>query len=427
MTYPRHLAGPLREALADTPVVFLNGARQTGKTTLAKMLAGGAPGRYLTLDDGHTLAAAADPAGFIAGLSAEPGTVVLDEVQLAPKLLPAIKAAVDRDRRPGRFLLTGSADVLLLPGVSESLAGRMEILTLQPLSQGEIAGRRETLVDALFAGSFRPGTRSGGHAGGKPPRRAGGAPDRAELAERVTRGGYPEAVARARETRRAAWFDAYVRAIIQRDIRALSGIEGLALLPRLLALLAVRAGGLLNLAELSRALGIPHTTLQRYLALLELTFIFQPLSAWSANPGKRLVKAPKIHLSDTGLAARLAGVSTRLMLSDPARAGGLLEGFVLGELRKQAAWSKTLPRFHHFRTAAGREVDIVLEDHAGRVVGVEVKAAATLQPRDFDGLKALAQAAGKHWLRGIILHAGTEPLPFAADLHALPINALWDF
>jgi predicted AAA+ superfamily ATPase len=402
----RHITPSLLEALSDTPVVFLNGARQTGKSFLARWLAATAhPARYLTLDEVAVLAAAqSDPTGFIAGLD---GPVVLDEVQRVPKLFLAIKAQVDRDRRPGRFLLTGSADVLLLPELADSLAGRMEVLTLHPLSQGEIEGRPEGFIGAVFAAQL-PGLTAGSESG-------------PALCDRIRIGGYPEMQTRTLPRRRAAWFSSYLNTILSRDLRDLARIEGLAALPRLLSLLAARATSLLNFAELSRTAGLPQTTLKRYLSLLETAFLVSYLPAWSSNLGKRLVKAPKLMLNDTGLLVHLLGMD----LSPGPQLGPVLENFVAAELRKQAAWSSPPVRLFHFRTQTGREVDLVLEDRAGRVVGIEVKATATPGAEDFKGLRALAEELGERFHRGIVLYTGAEDIPFGADLCALPVESVW--
>lgn len=408
----RHLVGPLTSALRDRPVVLLGGARQTGKTTLARQLAAGPRRmRYLTFDDGAVLAAAhSDPAGFVAELD---GPVVLDEVQRVPELFVAIKAAVDRSRKPGRFLLTGSANVLLLPRLSESLAGRMELQTLRGLSQGEFEGAREGFIDAVFARTLSDLA---------PSRQAQPVRD---LARRVVRGGYPEPALKRSPARRAAWFRDYVTTILQRDVRELANIEGLTALPHLLAILAARTAGLLNLADISRLSGLTQTTLKRYFVLLEATFLVELLPAWHVHVEKRLVKSPKLFVADSGLAAHLVDLDAAHLLRDRTRLGPLLETFVVGELHKQAAWSRTRVRLHHFRTQAGQEVDVVLEDARGRVVGVEVKAAASLSSSDFNGLRALREAAGERFVRGVVLYGGTEAVPFGRDLHALPVEALW--
>jgi predicted AAA+ superfamily ATPase len=407
----RHISGRVLAALNDTPVVLLHGARQTGKSTLVQWLANTKhPARYLTLDDLGVLSAArGDPAGFLAGTE---GPLVLDEVQRAPELFLAIKLAVDRQRRPGRFLLTGSADVMLLPQLAESLAGRMEILTLWPFSQGEINGVQEAFVDAVFSealptfGSIRVDLH----------RRS------AELWSRVTRGGYPEIIGRMSEPRRRAWFDSYIATILQRDVQSLANIEGLTLLPRLLSLLAARAGSLLNASELSRTSAIPLTTLKRYLALFETTFLVRSMPAWSSNLAKRLVKAPKLYLSDSGLLAHLRGVTSD---APPEARGPVLENFVVMEICKQIGWSGRQPAMFHFRTQTGQEVDIALEERAGQVVGIEIKASQTVSSRDFQGLRVMSEMLGDRFVRGIVLYTGPETIPFGQNLHAVPLEALW--
>jgi predicted AAA+ superfamily ATPase len=405
----RNLAPALQEALSDRPVVLLNGARQVGKSTLAQSVADGERAQYLTLDDATVLAAASsDPGGFVAGLG---GPVILDEVQRAPGLFPAIKLAVDRDRRPGRFLLTGSADVFLLPSVSESLAGRMEILTLLPLSQGELEGMREGFVDALFAPAL--------------PSQAIPAIDRADLFHRVIVGGFPELIGKVSAARRRAWHRSYVTTILQRDIRDLTNIDDISALPRLLSLLAARATTLLNYSELSRSAGIPATTLKRYFLLLEATFLVQTLPAWSANLSKRLVKSPKILLADTGLLSALLGIEGERLEEEPRLTGPLLESFVLTEIRKQIAWSQAQPQMFHYRTQTGQEIDLLLEDDRGRVAGIEVKAAATVQEKDVRVLLELSVALGRKFTRGVVLYTGDRVVPFSEKIFAVPVQALW--
>jgi len=403
----RHITPFLRESLSDSPVTLLIGARQVGKSTLAQALVReGLLGSYLTLDDGATLAAAtSDPDGFVAGLD---GAIAIDEVQRAPALLPAIKASVDRDRVPGRFLLTGSANVLLLPRVSESLAGRMETHVLWPLSQGEIEGHASTFVERLFGGLVRPGR----------------SPGSSDLLERITRGGFPPAVARAGR-RRDAWLGAYVDAVVHREVRDIANVDRLTELPRLVALLAARTANLLNTAEISRSAGIPQTTLQRYLALLEHVFLVVRVPAWHASLGKRLVRSPKLHLVDSGLAAHAVGASVGRLERDPTPLGPLLESFVGMELVKQASWSDRSPRVHHFRTHAGREVDFVLEDRTGIVAGIEVKASGTVTASDFAGLRLLEEALGERFIRGVVLYRGRTVVPFGERLAAWPVESLW--
>lgn len=408
----RNVSPQLRAALADTPVVLLNGARQTGKSTLARALAPdafpGGPAEYRTLDDATVLAAATeDPDGYVRGLS---GPVVLDEVQRSPDLFRAVKAEVDRDRRPGRFLLTGSADVMLLPVASESLAGRMEVVTLWPLSQGEVEGRDERFVDAVFADALPPTP----------------AADGGSVWTRLVRGGYPEAAERDDPERRERWFESYVTTILQRDVRDLARIEGLSEMPRLLALVAARTATLLNAAELSRSSGLPASTLKRYLTLLQATFLVRELPAWSTNRSKRLVKSPKLLVVDSGLAAHLTGFEAP---GDGAvdLPGFLLETFVVGELAKQAGWNRRRVSLHHYRTQRGREVDVVLEDRAGRVVGVEVKASGSVSGRDFRGLESLRDERPGGFQRGVVLYTGSEVVPFGDGLVAVPMSALWEW
>jgi len=405
----RNIEKNLHAALRDTPVVLLNGARQTGKSTLALKLAKSMSAAYITLDDAATLSAATfDPVGFIRNLQK---TTIIDEVQKAPSLFPAIKVAVDSDRRPGRFLLTGSANVLTLPKISESLAGRMEVITLWPFSQGELHDREENFIGKIFLKKL--------------PSFPKASFDDCDLIPNLMVGGYPEVIQRKTLKRRNAWYASYITTLLQRDVRDLSHIEGLTDMPRLLTLLAGRTGGLLNMSELSRSSGIPNTTLKRYLTLLETTYLLQPLPPWSRNLGKRLIKSPKICLVDSGMAAYLTGQTLERLEQDRGFLGQLLEMFVVNELRKQTTWSDNPASLFHFRTTTGREVDIVLEDMQGRVVGIEVKASGVVQKKDYAGLDALAETCGKKFLRGIVLYGGDHVLPFGERYHALPISALW--
>ena len=394
--------------MTDTPVVLLNGARQTGKTTLAQALAAGSGAQYFTFDDLATLAlAAGDPSGFIRNLT---GPVVLDEIQKAPNLFSAIKLAVDKDRQPGRFLLTGSANVLTLPRLSESLAGRMEVIPLYPFSAGELAGAAEGFLARLFAGTIATSKRAS----------AGG-----DMAARLTRGGYPEATQREAEDRRGAWFASYISTILQRDVRDLARVDALHTLPNLLKLLAARASGLLNLADVGRDAGLPHTTLTRYLALLETVFLVHRLPAWSHNLGQRLVKAPKLHLVDSGLACHLLGADARRLSEDRPLMGRLLESYVVGELRKQVSWADSRTALYFFRTATGLEVDVVLEQPDGSVAGIEVKASASVGASDFAALKTLRNQLGQLFRAGVVLYLGDQVVPFGDKLWLVPLPALW--
>lgn len=394
-------------SLADTPITMVIGPRQSGKSTLVQAAVERVEdSRYVSLDRGLNLAAAReDPAAFV---SRSARTLAIDEVQRVPDLLLEIKASVDEDRRPGRFLLTGSADVLALPRVAETLAGRMEVLRLWPLSQGEIEGRRETFLDSLLRGDIET--------------LAASAPsvDREELSTRIAAGGFPEAVARDGE-RRSRWFDSYLDTMLQREVRELANVAGLSELPRLMFLLAARATGLLNYADIARGLGLPQTTLKRYIALLESAFLVLAVPAWFRNIGKRLVKSPKLILTDTGLLAHLLGGGAAFERSF----GAALENFVLMELVKQASFHRDRPALFHYRTAEGREVDAVIERRGGPVCAVEVKAASTLASRDTAGLRGLAEALGDEFGTGVILHAGSEAVRLAPKIWALPLSALW--
>ena len=408
----RNISDSLLATLSDTPAVFLQGPRQSGKSTLVQGIAESVhPAPYLTLDDAAVLGAAkADAQGFIAGLS---GPVVIDEVQRVPELLPAIKKEIDKSREAGRFLLTGSADILLLPKISEYLAGRLEILTLWPLSQGEMAGRREGFVDRVFGDSI--------------PQTVAWDFDRKEIAGRLLNGGYPEVISRAKEDRQQAWFGSYVTTVLQRDVRDLANIEGLADMPRLLSLLAAGTSRVLSLSDISRSLSVPQSTLKRYLTLLEASFLVQRLPAWFRNVGKRIAKSPKSMLCDSGLAAYLAGVDQSRLSKDPQTYGQILENFVAMELLKQIGWSSTAPRMFHYRTHAQHEVDLVLEDRAGQVVGVEVKSSSSLKTGVAVGMEDLAESCGDRFVRGIILFLGESIVPFARNIHAVPLPALWSW
>ena len=408
----RHIVNRLVDALSDTPAVLVSGARQTGKSTLVQSPALAGQGRhYLTFDDPSIMVAAMrDPSGFVAGLETP---VTLDEVQQVPELFRVIKAAIDRKRQPGQFLLTGSANVMLLPKISESLAGRIEVLTLWPFSQGEILGAKETFVETLFSRKSVAWTGKANMI------------SRSDLLERLLVGGYPVAVARHSGARRDAWFESYVLTTLQRDIGDLANITDVTAVPRLLSVVAARAGGLLNFADLSRTVALPQTTLKRYFALLEATFLAQLLRPWSRNVGKRVIQAPKVYLNDSGLLAHLLGATAERAKTDGNLAGMLLENFAVMEVRKQTTWSEVRAEVFYWRTASGQEVDVVLEDRAGRIVGIEIKSASTLNGNDVRGLQALANTAGKTWVRGVVLYTGSEVVPFSSNIHAVPISRLW--
>ncbi len=407
--FPRLAEARLREALADTPVVLIHGPRQCGKTTLARLVGARSGHAYFTFDDSATLAAAqADPTGFVDDL---PERAIIDEVQRAPHLFSSLKRAVDRDRRPGRFLLTGSSNVLLLPRLSDSLAGRMEIVRLHPLAQAELRGGDSRFIERLFDGRFSTGVR---------PRLG------RDLAPLVAAGGYPAALARPAAHRRAAWYRDYVETLVQRDVRELARIASLDAIPRLLALIGAQTSRLLNVSDLAAPLALSRPTVRDYLTLLERIFLVEELPPWHGNRLSRLVKTPKVHLGDSGLACALLGLDAEALLADREALGQLLETFVVQELRRLASGVPGRVELLHYRDRDGAEVDVVLERGPRELAGVEVKAGATVTAADFRGLRKLQEAAGPRFKGGVVLYDGEATLPFGDRLHAVPLRCLWD-
>ena len=406
--YARLVETRIKTALSDTPVVAINGPRQSGKTTLTRSLMGDS-WRYLTLDDPTVLAAArSDPAGFVRGLD----RAVIDEIQRAPELMPALKQVIDNDRRPGRFLVTGSANVLTMPRAQESLAGRMEIITLLPLSQAELkAVSAPKFLSTIFEGQLPKTIQRGIVADA--------------LLQVVLAGGYPEVLTRADERRRMTWCRQYLDAIIQKDLADISTVEKPAAVRRLIDALALQVGQITNISELGGRLGLTSPTTATYLGLLEKLFIVRRLEAWHRNEMKRLIKAPKTHFHDTALAAACRNLTFEKLLADRTTLGPLLEGFVFTELLKLAAVMEVTPRFYHYRDKDQVEVDFVLENDAGAVVGIEVKAGATVIAGDFKGLKRLQAATGADFRLGVVLYDGDEVLPFGDRLWAAPVSTLW--
>ena len=406
--FPRYIRPRLLEALADTPAVLIHGPRQCGKTTLAQLIGEELGYRYFTFDDAAVLAAAReDPVGFVARL---PERSVLDEVQRAPALFASLKRAIDQERKAGRFILTGSANVLLVPQLSDSLAGRMEIVRLYPLAQCELAGKEPTFLDELLAGTLKLS-----HDG-----RLGAA-----LAERLLKGGSPEPQRRPTWRRRRDWYREYVETIVQRDIRELARISRLQAIPRLLKLAAGQSARLLNVSDLASPFQLSRPTIRDYLGLLEQIFLIDFLPPWHSNRIKRLVKTPKLHLGDTGLAGALLGLDVAQLNEDRGLLGQLLETFVYGELKRQASWHKTDLGFYHFRDKDGYEVDLVIQQDGRRFAGIEVKAASTVTERDFRGLRRFRDVVGKGFHAGVVLYDGEHVLPFGEGMHAVPLSALW--
>ena len=405
--YPRLIQARIQEALADTPVVLLAGPRQSGKTTLVRQMATALGLRYLTLDDATTLLSARqDATGLIRGLD----RVVIDEVQRAPQLLLAIKKSVDEDRRPGRFLLTGSANLMTLPTVADSLAGRMETLSLLPLSQSEIHGADANWVDAAFAGRLLKVT----------------VPILANaLAGAVLQGGFPEAISRTTPRRRNAWARQYIGALIARDVPDVAEIDKLDQLPLFLRCLAHVAGQMCNYTQLGGQVGLDSKTAARYGGVFEQMYMLQRVPVWATNQLNRAVKTPKLQFIDSGLLATLIDLHTTSGQQDRTQFGHVLETFVYSELLKHTTTAEGSYKLLYYRDFDRFEVDVVIENAAGRLVGVEVKAAASVNERDLRGLKKLASVAGPLFQMGVVLYDGTETLPLGDGLWAAPLSSLW--
>lgn len=408
--YPRFSETNLREALQDTPVVLIHGSRQCGKSTLAQFVGDDLGYRYISFDEDNQLQAAkADPMGFIQSL---PEKVILDEIQRTPELFLAIKANVDKNRKPGRFLLTGSANVLLLPQLADSLAGRMEIIQLRPLAQSEIASQPPGFLAQLFKADFGPALNQTSHI------QLG-----QTLAEIICSGGYPAAIARSSTKRRSKWYKDFIASLIQRDVQDIARIRNLEILPKLLALAASQTARLFVATELAAPFSLSRPTIREYLTLLEQLFLIEQLQPWHSNRLSRLIKTPKLHLADTGLACALMDINSKTLWEDKALLGQLLETFVFQELRKQASWHDENLNFYHFRNKDKVEVDIIIEQ--GRLLaGIEVKASATVRKEDFKGLNKLRDTCGKNFAAGIVLYDGESILPFGDRLFAIPISTM---
>ena len=431
--YPRHTERHLVEALEDSPVVLIHGPRQCGKTTLAQMVCAplhlkqggvastrhrmsgsqttGTSGyRYIDFDD-NTIAGTAreDPMGFVASL---PEHVILDEVQRVPEIFSALKIHVDRGRTPGRFVMTGSANVLRIPNLSDSLAGRMAMIRLYPFSQCELEGQSSPrFLDALFEGGF----------GIEATERLGG-----ELAERIAAGGYPAALARPPGLRQIRWYKDYIQQL-QVDLLDFSRISRPDLLPQLLALSATQTAGLFNISRLASSLQLSRPTIGGYVRLLETVFLVERLPPWHSNRRSRLVKTPKLHMGDTGLACALLGVDAAGLEADRPLLGQLLETFVFHELRRQAGCRDDFMSFYHYRDRDRGEVDIVIERGTMEVAGVEVKASGTVTGADFRGLRRLREAVGSSRFRGgVVLYDGEVSAGFGEGLYAVPVRRLWE-
>jgi hypothetical protein len=363
---------------------------------------------YLTLDDRTTLdAARADPAGFVRGLD----RVTVDEIQRVPDLLLAIKKSVDEDRRPGRFLLTGSANVLTLPKVADSLAGRMETIRLLPLARAEVVGRQSTFLEKIFSG--KPSVGKGIMLGDA-------------LTKLALVGGFPEAMSRGSERRRQDWGRSYLVSVLTRDLRDIAEIEKLTELPKFVRLLAEHSGRLANFSELGSGIGINYKTSQRYVGLLEQVFLVSTLQPWYSNAIKRVIKTPKLHFLDPGLLASSRGLTFDRVKRDRAAFGTLLESFAFAEIMRLMSWSDLRLMPYHFRDQQRHEVDLVLERDDGMIVGIEIKASATVTGGDFSGIRKLAEVCGNRFAFGAVLYDGDTVVPFGQGLAAAPISCLWN-
>ncbi len=432
--YPRYIEQRLKDALEDSPVVLIYGPRQCGKTTLAQTVC--APGNpswnndsterkyrtaspaddkfgeytYISFDNkGPREFAKNDPVGFASAL---PKRVILDEVQKVPELFEALKIEVDRNRVPGRFLLTGSANVLQVPGLSDSLAGRMLMIRLHPLAQCEMENQPPPgFLDTLFENGFKVCQ----------TRRLGG-----ELGERISAGGYPAALALPPGQRRFDWYDSYIMTQLLKDVSGFARISTLETLPQLLTIAATRTAGLFNVSDISSSFELSRHTVKSYIKLLEMAFLLERIPPWYRNLNLRLVKTPKLHMCDTGLACALLGIDADGLMQNRPLLGQLLETFVLQEMRRQASWHKARLSFYHYRDRKGTEVDIVIERGALAVAGIEIKASGTVTKADFRGLNKLEKTVGRRFVCGAVLYDGNTCLRYGDRMWAIPLRILWE-
>jgi hypothetical protein len=406
--YNRYAAAQIQAAMQDTPVVMIAGPRQCGKTTLAKQLTN-SNWTYITFDDLTQLQLAKhDPVGFIQHL-ASPHSV-LDEIQRVPELFLSIKQSVDERREPGRFLLTGSANVLLMPQVADSLAGRVEIIPLLPLSECEIRGVVPTFLSQLLQGKV-PTTSE--------------IRIRSLLIEKIIAGGFPEPLSRPLLARKHVWYQQYLSSLIQKDMREISHIEHLNAVTQFLQLLAGQIGQITNYSELGAKIGLSRQTVARYFNWLERLYLIENLPAWHRNHHKRLIKSPKVHFIDTGLLCALRRITPSQLTNDPHLLGPCLENYIFCELKKQASWLDEPLYFFHYRDKDKVEVDFVLQKSDGQIMGIEVKAGATINASSFQGLKRLQEISGNDFLIGILLYDGDHTIAFDDKIYAVPISAIW--
>lgn len=405
----RNIRSLVVDGLAQARVVCLLGARQVGKTTLVQSVAATEhPVRYVSLDEpGELEEARADPTGFVAG-----GRLAIDEVQRAPELLLAIKRVVDSDNARGQFLLTGSANILTLPQIADALPGRVDYMTLWPFSQIELAGSRGSFIEEAFEGGA--------------PRPTDVPIGRAGYADRVLRGGFPEAVDSG-DARRLRFFAGYMDSILGREVIDLAAVRDADATARVLHLAAARSGALTNLSAMGRELGIDHKTVANHLKALEQLFLIVRLRAWHRNLGHRIVRSAKLHLADTGMLCTLVGADADRLASDGAIAGSVFETFVVNEIIRLASVSELGPllSLFHYRDQRRNEIDLVIEHAAGDVVGIEVKASSTPRRGDAAGLRLLRDRLGSRFRLGLVLHLGPTSIPLGDRIEAVPLAGLW--
>lgn len=407
--YSRYCKDKVITALGDTPVVIISGPRQSGKTTLAKQIQVDSS-VYITLDDITQYdAAQSDPIGFIRNLESD--RIIIDEVQRVPELFLAIKQSVDEERVPGKYLLTGSSNAMMLPTLSDSLAGRIEIINLLPLTTCEINGISSTFIDKILKGN---------------PPAAKTTRILKQLTDKILTGGFPEPVARKQQTRKSMWYQQYINSIIQKDIRDLADIEHLEVMPKVVRLLANQVGQLTNYTEIAKKVGVTRQTVASYVKLLEQLYIFEALPAWHKNENKRLVKTPKMHIVDSGLLCSIKRLNEDKIKNNHHIFGALLESYVVNEIKRIATWSDEPLEFSHYRDKDKVEVDLVIETCSGDVIGIEIKAGATVTSSDFKGLRKLKSIAGNQFLMGIILYDGDNPAQHEEKLFSIPLASLWE-
>jgi uncharacterized protein len=409
MECPRYLKSSLLQAFKVSPVTLLVGPRQTGKTTLMREIAEELGMHYLTFDTLKQLVAAQDdPEGFIAGLETP---IIIDEVQRVPEIALPIKLRIDLNRVAGSFGLTGSANPLVAPKLNDSLAGRMFILHMWPLSMGEIQSKQSRFLELAFDPTAKFSVKS--------------PCSRKEVIEILLKGGYPDALV-LDAAMRDQWYDNLLTTILERDVQDITHLTRPRDVAKLLTILATRSANLLNLSEISRIAAIPYTTLNQYMVILESLFLIVRQPAWHRNRTKRLIKMPKLYFGDTGLLINQMRIGREAIVEDGRLLGSILENFVFMELKKLSSWSLDKVDLYHFRTETGSEVDIVLENRAGQVVGIEVKSSETISPDDWKGLHVLEDEVGGKMVRGIILYLGKEIVALGNNRIALPISALWE-